>query len=66
MCSHFDFIGLSSHHDTDLVSQDCLDKRNLLRMVMERHGFRALYEEWWHYTLNAEPFPDTYFDFDII
>ena len=21
--------------------------------------------EWWHYTLDAEPYPDTYFDFPI-
>lgn len=33
---------------------------------MERYGFRYLDEEWWHYTLIAESFPDTYFDFDII
>lgn len=66
MCSHFDFVGESSHHDTNLVSQECLEKRNLLRQVMVNHGFRPLPEEWWHYTLIAEPFPDTYFDFDVI
>jgi zinc D-Ala-D-Ala dipeptidase len=33
---------------------------------MARHGFRALPEEWWHYALYAEPFPDTYFDFPVI
>ena len=32
---------------------------------MLKHGFKQLNEEWWHYTLVAEPFPDTYFDFDI-
>jgi len=53
MCSHFDFMGESSHHDTNLVSQECLDRRNLLRKVMEKHGFKALKEEWWHYTLIA-------------
>lgn len=66
MGSHFDFFGLSSHHDTTLVPNDLLQKRNLLRSVMQNHGFRPLKEEWWHYTLIAEPFPDTYFDFDII
>lgn len=22
-------------------------------------------KEWWHYTLDAEPFPTTYFDFPV-
>ena len=39
--------------------------RNLLNAVMTRHGFRALPEEWWHFTLENEPFPDTYFDFPV-
>jgi D-alanyl-D-alanine dipeptidase len=30
---------------------------------MTKHGFRPLAEEWWHFTLVDEPFPDTYFDF---
>lgn len=39
--------------------------RNLLAAVMTKHGFRALPEEWWHFTLENEPFPDTYFDFPV-
>lgn len=39
--------------------------RMLLMNAMEAQGFTNLPEEWWHYTLNAEPFPDTYFDFPI-
>lgn len=66
MGSHFDFFGPSSYQDTDLVSKECLEKRNLLRKTMLDNGFRQLHEEWWHYTLVNEPFSDTYFDFDII
>ena len=44
MCSHFDFMQECSHHDTNLVSKNCLDKRNFLRQMMEKHGFRALHE----------------------
>lgn len=51
MCGHFDLFDESSHHDTPLVSQDCLARRNLLRAVMRANGFRMLQEEWWHYTL---------------
>jgi D-alanyl-D-alanine dipeptidase len=32
---------------------------------MAAHGFRHLREEWWHFTLNGEPHPDTYFDFPV-
>jgi D-alanyl-D-alanine dipeptidase len=39
--------------------------RMLLMNAMEAQGFTNLPEEWWHYTLNAETFPDTYFDFPI-
>ncbi len=36
-----------------------------LQAVMTAHGFRPLAEEWWHFTLNAEPHPETYFDFPV-
>ena len=37
----------------------------LLRAVMEKHGFVAYAQEWWHFTLASEPFPKTAFDFEI-
>ncbi len=42
-----------------------LQNRLLLRSAMERHGFRNLPVEWWHYTLVDEPYPATYFDFEV-
>ncbi|WP_314173596.1 M15 family metallopeptidase [Streptomyces winkii] len=39
--------------------------RMLLKGTMERAGFTNLPEEWWHYTLTDETFPDTYFDFPV-
>ncbi len=39
--------------------------RLLLRTLMEKHGFRPYDQEWWHFTLVNEPFPDTYFDFPV-
>jgi D-alanyl-D-alanine dipeptidase len=32
---------------------------------MEGCGFSSYDCEWWHYTLKAEPYPNTYFDFPI-
>ena len=39
--------------------------RMLLQAVMRESGFRPLKEEWWHFTLAREPYPDTYFDFPV-
>jgi len=36
-----------------------------LREVMMKYGFTPYPEEWWHFTLENEPFPDTYFTFTI-
>ena len=32
---------------------------------MEACGFGSYECEWWHYTLEDEPYPDTYFDFPV-
>ena len=39
--------------------------RMWLSDAMIAAGFRPLKEEWWHFTLNQEPFPETYFDFVV-
>ncbi|MDD4539285.1 MAG: M15 family metallopeptidase [Lentisphaeria bacterium] len=39
--------------------------RMLLRTAMMRHGFKPLEEEWWHFTLVNEPYPETYFDLPV-
>ena len=39
--------------------------RMLLRKAMMRHGFKPIAEEWWHFTLSNEPYPDTYFDHPV-
>ena len=39
--------------------------RVILENAMRRQGFKVLEEEWWHFTLENEPYPDTYFNFPI-
>ncbi|MFJ8334218.1 M15 family metallopeptidase [Streptomyces sp. NPDC094437] len=39
--------------------------RLLLKDTLEGVGFVNLAEEWWHYTFQPEPHPDTYFDFPV-
>ena len=50
--------------DQDVGSQ-ARANRMLLQDVMVGEGFRPLKEEWWHFTLNQEPYPETYFDFAV-
>jgi D-alanyl-D-alanine dipeptidase len=39
--------------------------RTILQVVMKKQGFRPHPKEWWHFTLETEPFPATYFDFPV-
>jgi len=39
--------------------------RMLLKNTLEKAGFTNLPEEWWHFTLKDETFPDTFFDFPV-
>ncbi len=61
----FDYFGELSHPDYTDITEEQYAMRMLLREVMVKHGFRPLEEEWWHFTLENEPFPDTYFTFPI-
>ncbi|MGI4775708.1 MAG: M15 family metallopeptidase [Janthinobacterium lividum] len=65
MGTSFDLFGVASHHDSKLIEKKYLDLRNYLRTVMKENGFKEYQEEWWHYTLENEPFLEIYFDFDI-
>ena len=61
----FDYFGAPSHTDYDGLTPEQRANRALLRDAMLRHGFRGIKTEWWHFTLQEEPFPDTYFDFPV-
>lgn len=63
MGSSFDLFHVVSHHDSHLITQEQTARRNVLRIAMQKFGFKAHDKEWWHYTLENEPYPDTYFDF---
>lgn len=65
MGSPFDFLDPLSHFNAKDLTREQIYNRSLLRTLMETHGFRAYNKEWWHFTLKAEPFPNTYFDFPI-
>ncbi|MFA6036784.1 MAG: M15 family metallopeptidase [Legionellales bacterium] len=63
MGSSFDLFDKASHYENDLVTPDHKKQREYLRSIMAQAGFDHYPEEWWHFTLKNEPFPETYFDF---
>jgi D-alanyl-D-alanine dipeptidase len=65
MGTGFDCFHELSHTANKSVGEQQRINRLLLKTLMEKHGFRNFEKEWWHYTLNNEPFPNTYFDFVI-
>jgi zinc D-Ala-D-Ala dipeptidase len=60
-----DLMDAISHHGAAGLTCEQTSNRQVLCYVMGMSGFRAYDCEWWHYTLNNEPYPDTYFDFPI-
>lgn len=65
MGSPFDLFDTRSWPTDQTVSAAARTNRLMLQSLMTRHGFRPLREEWWHFTLNEEPYPETYFDFIV-
>ena len=61
----FDCFGELSHPDYKGITAEQHANRMLLREAMLRRGFRPLAEEWWHFTLENEPWPDTCFTFPV-
>ncbi|MFZ5428545.1 MAG: M15 family metallopeptidase [Thermodesulfobacteriota bacterium] len=65
MGTGFDCMDVLSHPSSAGVPLVAQQNRMLLRNIMEKHGFVPYEQEWWHFTLKKEPFPDTYFDFPV-
>ena len=61
----FDWFGKESHPSYKGITKEQFSNRMLLREIMVSNGFKPLEEEWWHFTLVHEPYPDTYFDFTV-
>jgi len=61
----FDWFGGESHPDYKGITEEQFNNRMLLRNLMLKHGFLPIEEEWWHFVLKDEPYPDTYFTFPV-
>ena len=67
MGGSFDFFGELSHSlHTQGLTETQINNRMILRKAMTENGFKPLAEEWWHFSLETEPYPNTYFDFPIV
>ena len=65
MGSPFDWFSEMSHPDYRGITEEQYQNRMDLQNLMVKNGFKTLYCEWWHFTLENEPYPDTYFDFPV-
>lgn len=65
MGTPFDYFDTLSNTADPRITDQQNRNRQLLKTVMEKHGFVNYDKEWWHYTLVNEPYPDTYFNFTV-
>ncbi len=65
MGTGYDCFDNLAHPDNTNVSLTVYLNRMFLRYWMTKYGFLPLTEEWWHFTLKDEPYPETYFNFNI-
>lgn len=61
----FDWFGEESYPSYTNLAEEQLALRQTLRDAMMNAGFKPFTTEWWHFTLEDEPYPDTYFDFPV-
>ncbi len=65
MGTGFDCFSPLSRTLNPTIAGAAMENRLQLKSVMAEQGFRNYAEEWWHYTLVDEPYPETYFDVPV-
>jgi D-alanyl-D-alanine dipeptidase len=65
MGTTFDCFDKKANTVASGLTSEEIKNRALLRDAMEVRGFKSYPFEWWHYTFEPEPYPNTYFDFPI-
>ena len=66
MGTTFDCFDKKANTETSGLTAEEVKNRALLRDAMNARGFKSYPFEWWHYTFEPEPYPETYFDFPIL
>lgn len=65
MGSSFDFFGKISHPFSTKINTMQKKNRMTLRAIMVKYNFKPYDQEWWHFTLKGEIFPNTYYNFFV-
>lgn len=60
MGGHVDLLDPISWWETTLITPEQSANRNILKNVMQAHGFRTITKEWWHWVYINETYPGTY------
>lgn len=65
MGTRFDFMDPLSHPNNRDITPAQYDNRQLLKQIMKKYNFVGIETEWWHFTLQHEPYPQQYFNFVV-
>jgi D-alanyl-D-alanine dipeptidase len=65
MGTGFDCFDPLAHTMNPHIEGDEHKNRLLLTEGLAQQGFVNYDKEWWHFTYQPEPYPDTFFDFPI-
>lgn len=65
MGTGYDCLDPSAHNDNTDINLVAYHHRQLLKAIMQKYGFMPYKQEWWHFTLSNEPYPNTYFNFPV-
>jgi D-alanyl-D-alanine dipeptidase len=66
MGTSFDCFDVEANTAAAGLSPEEKDNRATLVDAMQARGFKNYPLEWWHFTFEPEPYPDTIFDFPIV
>jgi D-alanyl-D-alanine dipeptidase len=65
MGTGYDCIDPRAHTSDPRIKGRAHRNRMRLKRALERRGFEPYANEWWHFTLRREPYPEKYFDFPV-
>jgi zinc D-Ala-D-Ala dipeptidase len=65
MGTGFDCLDPQAEMSAHPLAITAMNNRLLLRRLMLQYGFKPYDKEWWHFTLQSEPYPKTYFNFAV-
>lgn len=56
MGTAFDYFGKEAYHTNQDLPEAVLKNRKFLKDIMEKHGFRSIRTEWWHYSYTLKSY----------